>query len=149
MANNSILIENSGYIITNNFQRNSINFKEKENNTKKNNSVNNLKILNRVKIKKILEISEKIMKFNDGELNNLSYNLALKYDKRTYAQYYMSLLRTKHIIFFSLFNNNDYNSRIIKIDLFFIGFILYYTINALFFNDETMHKIYEDKGIYI
>ena len=60
MANNSILIENSGYIITNNFQRNSINFKEKENNTKKNNSVNNLKILNRVKIKKILEISEKL-----------------------------------------------------------------------------------------
>ena len=88
------------------------------------------------------------MKFNDGELNNLSYNLALKYDKRTYTQYYMSLLKTKHIIFFSFFNNNDYNSRIIKIDLFFIGFILYYTINALFFNDETMHKIYEDKGTF-
>ena len=67
------------------------------------------------------------MKFNDGELNNLSYNLALKYDKRTYAQYYMSLLRTKHIIFFSFFNNNDYNSRIKNRSIFYrIYIILYY-----------------------
>ena len=35
-----------------------------------------------------------------------------------------------------------------KIDLFFINFIIYYTINALFFNDDTMHKIYEDKGSF-
>ena len=42
----------------------------------------------------------------------------------------------------------DYNSTFIKIDLFFIGFVMNYTINALFFNDETMHKIYIDKGKY-
>ena len=35
-----------------------------------------------------------------------------------------------------------------KIDLFFINFIIYYTINALFFNDDTMHKIYEDQGSF-
>ena len=23
-----------------------------------------------------------------------------------------------------------------------------YVVNALFFNDDTMHKIYEDKGIF-
>ena len=34
----------------------------------------------------------------------------------------------------------------IKIDLFFISFVIYFTINALFFNDDTMHKIYEDEG---
>ena len=42
----------------------------------------------------------------------------------------------------------DYNSRVIKIDLFFINFTIYYTINALFFNDSTMHKIYEDGGSF-
>jgi hypothetical protein len=45
-----------------------------------------------------------------------------------------------------LFNNNDYNSKIIKIDLFFIGFTIDYIVNALFYNDDTMHKIYENKG---
>ena len=33
-----------------------------------------------------------------------------------------------------------------KINLFFIGFTIEYTVNALFFNDDTMHKIYESKG---
>ena len=31
-------------------------------------------------------------------------------------------------------------------DLFFIGFTIEYTVNALFYNDDTMHKIYEAKG---
>ena len=75
----------------------------------------------------------------------LPYNLALYYDKRTYCNYYSSLLRTKHILIFALFNR-DYNSRIIKIDLFFIEFAIDYIVNALFYNDDTMHKIYNSKG---
>ena len=43
---------------------------------------------------------------------------------------------------------NDYNSRIIRIFLFFFSFSSDLTINALFFNDDTMHKIYQDKGNY-
>ena len=35
---------------------------------------------------------------NDYELNSLSYEEAIKYDKRTFIQYYISLLRTKHPI---------------------------------------------------
>ena len=30
--------------------------------------------------------------------------------------------------------------------LFFYSFGLDFTVNTLFFNDETMHQIYEDKG---
>ena len=37
---------------------------------------------------------------------------------------------------------------IIKICLFLFSFALYYAINALFFNDSTMHKIYEDQGTF-
>ena len=47
---------------------------------------------------------------------------------------------------FSFAPYNDYNSKIIKIFLFFFSFCLDFTINALFFSDDTMHKIYEDKG---
>ena len=42
----------------------------------------------------------------------------------------------------------DYNSKIIKLDLFFISFSIFYTVNALFFDDETMHKIYVTEGLF-
>ena len=63
-------------------------------------------------------------------------------------EYYISLLKVKHAFIFSFFQNNDYNSKIIKIDLFIISFAIYYTINALFFDDNTIHKIYESKGSF-
>ena len=88
------------------------------------------------------------MEYNDEEMNGLSYNMALKNDKRSFCMYYISLLKTKHILIFSFINKNDYNSRIIKMDLFFISFSIYMTINALFFNDDSMHKIYENNGSF-
>ena len=87
-----------------------------------------------------------IKNYNDFELNTLSYNEALEIDKRTYFQYYFSLLRTKHVFIFTFITRNDYNSFIIKMCLFFFGFALYLTVNVLFFNDSTVHKIYEDNG---
>ena len=98
--------------------------------------------------KEIIEKTKKIMEYNDSELNDLSYKHALKLDNRTYCIYYISLLKLKNNLIFTFFYTNDYNSRIIKIDLFFFSFIIYYTVNALFFNDNTMHKIYEDEGSF-
>ena len=72
------------------------------------------------------------MEYNDEEKNNLNYELALRYDKRTYFEYYLSLLKTKHPFIFSFCYSKDYNSKIIKLDLFFISFIMNYVINALF-----------------
>ena len=86
------------------------------------------------------------MDYNNDEINELSYNFAVIYDKRTFCQYYSSLLKLKYSLIFSFCKSDDYNSKIIKIDLFFIEFAMLYTINALFFNDETMHKIYVNKG---
>ena len=85
------------------------------------------------------------MNYIDEEINELPYNLAIQYDKRTFCNYYISLLKTKHNLIFAL-SNNDYNSRIIKMNLFAMGFAIKYCINALFFNDDTMNKIYESKG---
>ena len=86
--------------------------------------------------------------FNDFEMNNLKYEHAVKIDKRTFCQMYMSFIRTKQPICFTFFLCNDYNSRIIKISLFLFSFSLEYAVNALFFHDKTMHKIYEDRGDY-
>ena len=86
---------------------------------------------------------------NDNELNSFSYKEALKEDKRTYIQYYLSLLKENHLLIFSFYSHEkDYNSQIIKIFLFFFFFGLHVIINALFFDDDTMHEIYIDKGSF-
>ena len=88
-------------------------------------------------------MNKEYLLYNDNELNSLFYVKALKYDKRTFIQYYISLLKKNHLLFFSF-----YNSQIIKIFLFIFFFSINFTINALFFNDKTMHKIYIDEGEY-
>ena len=115
------------------------------NKTKK--SINNLDMNSSKKTDKLLNIDyQSIMKPNEFELNTLSYKVALKEDKRTFIQYYFSLLKTKHLFMFSFYPLNDYNSRVIKFISFFLYFTISYTVNALFFNDSTMHQIYEDEG---
>ena len=91
---------------------------------------------------------KRIMKAIDSEMNSLPYDKALKIDKRTFFQYYFSLLKAKHLLVFSFYPSDDYNLMTIKMYLFFFAFSLYYTVNALFFTDKTMHKIYEDKGTF-
>ena len=97
-----------------------------------------------------IDDEDKLIYFNmnDQELNTLEYEKALIYDKRSYLQYYWSLLKKKHLILFTFYPQNDYNLITLKISLFLLGFSLYFTINAFFFSDDSMHKVYVDSGIY-
>jgi len=115
------------------YQNNNFLISEKEN--------NNMKIG-----EKNETIKYEIYNFTIEELNSLSYDMACLYDKRTYFQYYISLLRQKHLIIFTFCNNQDYNIFLLKFSLFLSSFSLYFAVNALFFNDDTMHTIYEQKG---
>ena len=138
----------------------------KEENSSKNNTKMNLKYTEKtIKINNNILIIKKnhnkialgnnnnntslsILNYSDYELNNLIYKKALQIDKRTYFQYYWSLLKQKHLLIFAFYTHDDYNSKIVKISFFFFSFALYYTVNALFFNYTTMHKIYEDQGTF-
>ena len=84
---------------------------------------------------------KELLEQKDFELNSLEYKEALILDHRTFMEYYISMIKNNHPIFFSFSTYIDYNSRIIKIFLFFFSFSLDFSINALFFNDDTMHKI--------
>ena len=126
--------------LSNHLKSTTSNFKIIKNKKTKNNNIeNNSQIIKKVK---------NIMEQNLKEKNNMPYEIALKNDKRSFLQYYVSLIQTKHILIFSFIYSKDYNSKIIKIDLFFIYFIIYFTVNALFFTDNTMHKIYTDEGVF-
>ena len=78
----------------------------------------------------------------------MDYKEAIQEDKRNYWEYYLSLVRTKHLLFFSFWPSFDYNSRILKIYLFSFNFTVSFFVKALFFNDHTMHKIYTEKGSF-
>ena len=117
---------------------------------------NNKKIITNFQKEKIIEKNIKsnqsgdnnYKNLNDQEMNSLNYEKAIMYDKRTYCQYYWSLLKKKQLILFTFLPANDYNLVSIKIALFITSFSLYFTINGFFFSDDTMHKIYIDKGSY-
>ena len=121
-------------------KRNIINIKNNDNSSHSKNDF--IKLDDKLKINQPLNN----VNLNDYELNSLPYEEALKIDKRRYYQYYFSLLKMKHLLIFTFYTKTDYNSRIIKIMLFLFFFALYFTVNALFFTDSTMHKIYIDKG---
>ena len=131
---------------TNNINVIELNNINTQNSKKKIKSKSNIDVLEKNKSKK--KGDKIILEYKDYELNILNYKKALKFDKRTYFQYYISLLKINHLFIFSFFPNKDYNSRIIKIFLFFFFFIIHFTINAIFFNDNTIHKIYIDQGNY-
>ena len=117
--------------ITQNFEDNSINMM----NFKK-------KGLTGKKEKYIKELLEQ----KDFEINSLDYEEAIKIDQRHFLAYYLSLIKNNHPLIFSFASYKDYNPRIIKMFLFFLSFSLDLSINALFFDDDNMHKIYLDRG---
>ena len=127
-----------------NININNINIKRsrKKSATHKPKNLSNIEIFNNPK--------EKVnkYKYNDRELNYLKYEEALKYDNRSYSQYYISLLKQNHIILFTFIQRNDYNLFSFKIILLLVSFSLYFTMNGFFFKDSTMHRIYENKGKY-
>ena len=114
---------------------------------RKSNSIDNSSIKS-ILYNKIVKIKKTSKKYNDYELNELNYKEALKKDRRTFFQLYLSLLKTKHILIFSFFQLNDYNSYMIKIYIFFFTFAMNYVVSAMFYTDSTMHKIYIEDGSF-
>ena len=86
--------------------------------------------------------------YNNFELNSFDYKNSILYDKRTFCQYYLSLLRTKNLILFSFFPTKDYNTIIIKLCIFSLSFSIHYALNFAFFDDKILHEIYAIGGKY-
>ena len=124
-----------------------------DNNSKSNsNSLVHLQYKNTINIvtpkkDQIIE-STNLSESYDYDLNIMSYSEALKYDKRTFWDYYCSLIKSNNYIIFAFCPNKDYNSTLIKISLFMFYISVFYFINALFFDEKTIHKIYEEAGYY-
>ena len=131
----------------NNSMNDFLNKKQNKNNNSKIISTTNGNNNDKHKKTKIPEVTNS-KPDTDYEFNRLSYEEALRYDKRSSCEYYGSLLRCKQLFIFTFCSFNDYNSGILKKFMLFLSFALHYTVNALFFTDSNMHQIYEDGGDY-
>ena len=130
-------------------EQNSISFSKME--LKSNPISNTIVINNNINIFKGQKEKEKVkekIKFKNFELNLFNYKEALKYDKRTFSQYYFNLLKIKNLILFSFYPIEDYNVRIIKLSLFILFFDICFATNTLFFDEFTIHQIYINNGAY-
>ena len=84
--------------------------------------------------------------YSNMELNEMEYLEAKQYDKRAFGEVYWSLLSREHLILFTFFSWGDYNLMTIKLSRFFFLVCTDMAMNVFFFTDESMHKIYENKG---
>ncbi len=82
---------------------------------------------------------------NEYELNAAPFEKARE-DKRSFLQYYWSLIKSKQICIFTFYTSDDYNIKSIKIALFILFVAFYFAFTALFFNDSIMRSIYIYKG---
>ena len=87
-------------------------------------------------------------KLDNFELNNLDFDEALKLDKRSFFSTYWSLIQREHIIIFTFFIRNDYNLIYVKFARLIFLVCTDMTMNAFFFSDETMHRMFLDYGKY-
>jgi len=91
---------------------------------------------------------EHLKKYSDFEMDDLEYSEAIIYDKRSFINLYIYLVKREHLIIFTFFYCNNFNLTTIKLSLFVFSICLDMTTNILFFDDESMHKIYLDYGKY-
>jgi hypothetical protein len=103
-----------------------------------------------IKLKKNEKIKQKNLKdYGEktyNEINSLSYEEALSKDKRTFFQYYISLLMTKQLLLFTFNCKNDYNSKMMKISFILYIFSIFLFVNTLFIGESILHDLFIFQG---
>ena len=126
-------------------KKSSLNALLKKNLLKKNNKKSS-PLIRHNKIKK--KTKNEKLKYSEFELDDLEYLEAIKYDKRTFFEFFLCLVKREHIIIFTFIFCKDLNLLCIKLALFVFAVSLDFATNVLFFTDDSMHKIYLDYGKY-
>ena len=83
---------------------------------------------------------EKENDFDNFELNNMSYDEASEFDRRTCLRTYLSVILREHYVLFTFCSRNDFNLFYVKIERFFIIVCTQMTMNGMFFVHESMYK---------
>ena len=82
---------------------------------------------------------EEFLKIN---LDDMEYDDAIKYDKRSFCEFYIDRLKQKQMILDTFYNKDDIRPLPIKILLLLLNIDLYFVINGLFFSEDYIIKLY-------
>ena len=99
---------------------------------------NNYQINNQINNQIIIIEDMQCLNYNDYELNHMSYQEAIEKDKRTYCQYYLSLIKTGNMIFFTFILKTDYNPYLLKFSIFVLWFCFIMVVNTIFIGDVSL-----------
>jgi len=116
------------------------------------NDNNNINIHNSKKIETFDKIENPPSKsdniFSDLEINEMSYEHSLIYEKRTYFECYFSLLKHYHLIMFTFVIKEKYNLFMVKILIFEFFICILFLINMFLYTDNSISHYYQKKGKY-
>ena len=83
-----------------------------------------------------------LYEYENEELNELTFDKAIKLDKRCCCTYYGSILVTSHVILNVFGRPNDYNLFSVKLGLLFMTFPINLTFNIFFFTSKSIKLNY-------
>ena len=89
--------------------------------------------------------------FSDGELNELEYEEAVKYERRSFCLFYWQQLKEKQDIINTFINTQILDPLPIKAIYFFFTIGLYFTLNGLFYSEDQISALYtsEDSDSFL
>ena len=105
----------------------------------KKNDIDKLKIEN---LKSITNLSQ-----SDYDLQDMDYEEAIIYDKRSYFRMYWAFLVDSQIILGTFCTDNYLNLFVIKLSFFICTFQISFFLNALFYTDEYISDAYHNDGV--
>ena len=141
-----------------------IRFEDKENNedirhkkniikkrNKKRKKINNMETIGedinekKETIKKTDKLSQ--TEFNNEELDEMDFEEAIIYDKRSFLKLYFASLIDSQIILSTFFTSNNLYLFLIKLSFFISNFQMNFFLNALFYTDEYISDAYHNNGV--
>ena len=76
------------------------------------------------------------------DYDDLDFDSAIKFDKRTFCQYFSDKLIEKQILIDTFYTMDHLRPRTIKILLFLLNINLYLVVNGLFFSEEYISELF-------
>ena len=112
------------------------------------NNLNGTKLNRTIKSNKNMVQKQQRIVYSDYQLNELVYEEAIKYDRRSLLKVYCQILQREHLIIFTFLNCNDYNLLSVKVSRCIFLIVGDMALNVFFFSDDSMHKLFLSYGKY-
>ena len=103
---------------------------------------NNFYIKYKVNKINIIKLSQ-----TNSDIQDLSYEEAVIYDKRSFLRIYWSFLKESQIILGTFFTDNNLDLFVIKLSFLVFTFQISFFLNALFYTDEYISNAYHNNGV--